>query len=92
MLTDTIDISAHLWTPIKNFTGYFDRAGHTIKGLTIVSTSGSTATDTKYAGLFGQFSDWSYDNDQSEIRNLKLSDVKIDMRDMQTIYRSGSGL
>lgn len=56
VLTDSISLSKHAWTPIGRgpvgdppsdfaFSGYFDGAGHTISGL-YVDTS-------NYAGLFG---------------------------------------
>ena len=49
VLTADIDLEDAAWTPITDYEGFFDGAGHVISGLNV---SGG-----QYAGLFGKISD-----------------------------------
>lgn len=83
-LTDDIDLSGKLWTPIGYggvaqhtgeyfaFKGNFDGDGKTISGLTILST----ASDSRYSGLFGWV--YTYASDFAPtIKNVHLTDVDV---------------
>src|SRR5699024_775807 len=61
-LTNDIDLSGKIWTPINSFSGTFDGRGYTIKGLTI---DDSVETDNNCHGLFGETTD-------ATIKNLTL--------------------
>ncbi len=67
-LTNDIDLSGKIWTPINSFSGTFDGRGYTIKGLTI---DDSVETSNNYHGLFGKTSG-------ATIKNLTLEGVSID--------------
>ena len=69
-LTNDIDLSGKIWTPIKSFGGIFDGRGYTIKGLTIDET---VETSDHCNGLFGQTSG-------AIIKNLTLEGVNINSK------------
>ncbi|MCL1851759.1 MAG: Ig-like domain-containing protein [Peptococcaceae bacterium] len=72
ILTDDIDLSAHLWYPvcIPNMDIIFDGGRYTISGLTVVDTVGYGNVET--AGLFGVLGN-------SLIRNLTLEGPVINV-------------
>lgn len=73
VLTDDIDLSGQTWTPIDDFYGTFDGAGHTISNLTVEGNE-------NYAGLFGDCRKGTESGGGMHhltIRNLTLSNAKI---------------
>jgi hypothetical protein len=62
-----IDLAGTPWIPIRNFTGVFNGAGHTIKNMTINATAGS-----QDIGLFATLAA------DAQVRNLILQDIAID--------------
>lgn len=73
VLTDDIDLSGQTWTPINDFYGTFDGAGHTISNLTV-------AGNENYAGLFGDCRKGTESGGGMHhltIRNLTLSNAQI---------------
>jgi len=80
------------WTPIGNnspagntsrFTGSLDGGGHTVSGLTV--TKAVISNNNGYAGLFG------YIGSGGTVKNLNLTDVKIDVAvaDNISLYMGG---
>ncbi len=55
ILTDHIDLENRQWTPIRDYTGTFDGAGHSISGFAITEYNSETllAGEKAYIGLFG---------------------------------------
>lgn len=73
VLTDDIDLSGQTWTPINDFYGTFDGAGHTISNLTVEGNK-------NYAGLFGDCRKGTESGGGMHhltIRNLTLSNAQI---------------
>lgn len=80
VLTDSISLSKHAWTPIGRgpvgdppsdfaFSGYFDGAGHTITGLYVDTTSTGY-----YAGLFGCIVAIS---DEPSVKGLTITGAEV---------------
>lgn len=76
-LAADLDISGHEWQQAEYFAGTFDGNGHTIKGLTVTTTSPDHSS-----GLFGQLGlvvdPVTY---SATVKNLKLTDVNISLTD-----------
>ncbi len=77
-LTNDIDLSGKIWTPISTFSGIFDGRGYTIKGLTIDE---SVTTDNNNYGLFASTS-------RAIIKNLSLEGVNINI--LSSSLRAGA--
>jgi uncharacterized protein with FMN-binding domain len=81
VLSGDISISGDEWTPILNFAGSFDGAGHVISGLTIGSPEAPAACAN--AGLFSSLAATAV------VKNLGLTDVAIYVSNADLTYAGG---
>lgn len=72
-----VGLSGKNWTPIKNFQGIFDGAGHSVTGMTVQIAADTT---TEYGGFFDVL--------HGQVRNLSVSGT-VTISSTGTIYAGG---
>ncbi|SDB22624.1 FMN-binding domain-containing protein [Pseudobutyrivibrio sp. YE44] len=89
-IKQTSDIAlTEAWTPIgigkdKPFSGMYDGNNYEISNLTVTSDTAVTDGNSYYAGLFG------YATSYADFSNIKLDNVKIDVKDKSGIVYAGA--